>query len=47
MKPRDIADKLAEKLKALPDIESVEVAGPGFLNLRFAPRSGRAWLPRS
>ena len=37
MKPRDIADKLAEKLKAMPDIESVEVAGPGFLNMRFAP----------
>ena len=37
MKPRDIADKLAEKLKALPEIESVEVAGAGFLNMRFAP----------
>ena len=38
MKPRDIADKLAEKLRALPDLEAVEVAGAGFLNLRFAPR---------
>ena len=37
MKPRDIADKLAEKLKALPEIQSVEVAGAGFLNMRFAP----------
>ena len=37
MKPRDIADKLAEKLKALPEVQSVEVAGAGFLNLRFAP----------
>ncbi len=37
MKPRDIADKLAEKLKALPEVQSVEVAGAGFLNMRFAP----------
>jgi arginyl-tRNA synthetase len=38
MKPRDIADKLAQKLRRLPDLEAVEVAGAGFLNLRFAPR---------
>jgi arginyl-tRNA synthetase len=38
MKPRDIADKLAQKLSGLPDLEAVEVAGAGFLNLRFAPR---------
>src|SRR5262245_8933831 len=38
MKPRDIAEKLAEKLRALPDVESAEVAGAGFLNLRFLPR---------
>ena len=37
MKPRDIADKLAEKLRADADIAKVEVAGPGFLNLRFHP----------
>jgi arginyl-tRNA synthetase len=38
MKPRDIAEKLAGKLRALPEIETVEVAGAGFLNMRFAPR---------
>src|SRR5262245_5073197 len=38
MKPRDIADQLLEKLKAEPDVEVVEVAGAGFLNMRFAPR---------
>ena len=38
MKPRDIADKLAGKLRGLPDVESVEVAGAGFVNLRFAQR---------
>src|SRR5262245_18394217 len=36
-KPRDIAEKLAEKLRAQPDTETVEVAGAGFLNMRFAP----------
>jgi arginyl-tRNA synthetase len=35
MKPRDIAQLLADKLKADPDIEKVEVAGPGFVNLGF------------
>jgi len=38
MKPRDIAEKLVEKLSVLPDVESVEVAGAGFLNLRLVPR---------
>jgi arginyl-tRNA synthetase len=37
MKPRDIADKLAGKLAAATDVEKVEVAGAGFLNMRFAP----------
>jgi arginyl-tRNA synthetase len=38
MKPRDIAERLAEKVGAEPDVESAEVAGAGFVNLRFAPR---------
>jgi len=42
MKPRDIADRLADKLRAWGDIESVAVAGAGFLNLRFAPRFWQA-----
>ena len=37
MKPRDIADQLAAKLKADADIERIEVAGPGFLNMSFVP----------
>ncbi|NSX55161.1 arginine--tRNA ligase [Parasulfitobacter algicola] len=36
MKPRDIADALAAKLTDDPRIDLVEVAGPGFLNLRLA-----------
>ena len=40
MKPRDIAEALAEKLTADARITSAEVAGPGFLNLRLA---GESW----
>ncbi|SMX41799.1 arginine--tRNA ligase [Actibacterium lipolyticum] len=35
LKPRDIADALAAKLAADPRVQSAEVAGPGFLNLRL------------
>ncbi|MBR1143876.1 arginine--tRNA ligase [Bradyrhizobium sp. AUGA SZCCT0431] len=36
-KPRDLADKFAEKLRADDLIASVEVAGPGFINLALKP----------
>mgnify|MGYP000672215029 FL=1 len=36
MKPRDIAEKLAEKLGEDPRITAADVAGPGFLNLRLS-----------
>lgn len=32
-KPRELADKIAEKLRADPLIEKVDIAGPGFINL--------------
>jgi arginyl-tRNA synthetase len=35
MTPREIADKLALKVKAWPEVAGVEVAGAGFLNMRF------------
>ncbi|WP_138379717.1 arginine--tRNA ligase [Luteithermobacter gelatinilyticus] len=35
MKPRDIAMMVAEKLEHLAEVDSVEVAGPGFINLRL------------
>jgi arginyl-tRNA synthetase len=35
-KPRDIAELLATRLRALPEVEAAEVAGPGFVNLRLA-----------
>ena len=34
--PRELAQELAEKVVELDEIESAEVAGPGFLNLRVA-----------
>jgi arginyl-tRNA synthetase len=37
MKPRDIAEIIASHIAQHPDIASVEVAGPGFINLRLAP----------
>jgi arginyl-tRNA synthetase len=37
MKPRDIADLLSARLAADPDVTKAEVAGPGFINLTFAP----------
>ena len=35
--PRVIADLLKPKLQALPDVIGVEIAGPGFINLRLKP----------
>lgn len=40
MKPRDIAEALATRLAGDARIETAEVAGPGFLNLRL---SGGVW----
>src|SRR3954470_4501511 len=37
IKPRDLADKIAEKLRADDLVASVEVAGPGFINLTLKP----------
>ncbi len=36
MKPRDLAEGLAARLKDDPRIDTVDVAGPGFLNLRLS-----------
>jgi len=42
--PRSLADTLRLKLGALPDVTAVEVAGPGFINLRLDDRAWRAEL---
>src|ERR1044072_4694724 len=38
-KPRELADKIAEKLRADDLVAAVEVAGPGFINLTLQPES--------
>jgi arginyl-tRNA synthetase len=38
MKPRDLAESIAEKLRADDKVVSVSVAGPGFINLSLKPR---------
>jgi arginyl-tRNA synthetase len=40
-KPRDLAEAIAEKLRADPLIEKVGIAGPGFINLSLKPS---AWI---
>ncbi len=45
MKPRDIADALAEVLAEDPRISEAQVAGPGFLNLRLEPMLWQAVVP--
>ena len=37
MKPRDLAKLIAEKLDALDGITGVDIAGPGFVNMRLDP----------
>ena len=36
--PRALADLIKPKLEALDEVESVEVAGPGFINIRLKPQ---------
>ncbi|MGO1590395.1 MAG: arginine--tRNA ligase [Ancrocorticia sp.] len=36
MKPRDFADLFAVRLREISGVDSVEVAGPGFLNIRLS-----------
>ena len=40
-KPRDLAEKIATKIRTLPDVTKVEIAGPGFINVTLLPA---AWL---
>jgi arginyl-tRNA synthetase len=44
MKPRDIAEKLADRLTAFDDVVSVDVAGPGFVNLSLSDGYWQAQL---
>ncbi|HZH27102.1 MAG TPA: arginine--tRNA ligase [Azospirillaceae bacterium] len=42
--PRALADALAARLRGLPDVLEVSVAGPGFLNWRLSPARWRETL---
>ncbi len=44
MNPRALAEALAIKLGAIEDVASVDVAGPGFINLRLTDDAWRAEL---
>ena len=44
MKPRDFAAVLAEALGGRQDVLKVEIAGPGFVNLRLRPSFWHARL---
>jgi len=43
-KPREIADPLLSRLKAIPDVVEGSVAGPGFINLKLTDSFWRARL---
>ncbi|MCE7030071.1 arginine--tRNA ligase [Jiella avicenniae] len=44
MKPRDLAEKIAEGLRGDPDVDSVAIAGPGFINMTLKPAFWTAHL---
>ena len=47
MPPRELASRMAEKLREIDSsLESVEVAGPGFLNVTFSPSFWRETVLR-
>ncbi|MBA3510911.1 arginine--tRNA ligase [Sphingomonas sp.] len=41
MNPRALAELIAPKLEALPQVTGVAIAGPGFINLKLAPDAWR------
>ena len=45
MKPRDLAAPIAEALAAREEVAAVEIAGPGFINLRLQDQTWRDCIP--
>ena len=41
VKPRDLAERIAEHLEKVDGVEGVEIAGPGFINMRLDPSCWR------
>ncbi len=39
MSPRALADAIAARVSGHPDVASVEIAGPGFINIRLSRRA--------
>src|SRR5437764_5167380 len=39
--PRALAESIKPKLEAMPTVTAVEIAGPGFINLRLTPNAWR------
>ncbi len=44
MNPRALAELLVDKLRALPEVASADIAGPGFINLRLVEDTWREEL---
>jgi len=44
-RPREIAEALAVHLKEGDGVDSVDIAGPGFINLRFTPEFWQSCVP--
>src|SRR2546422_11492470 len=44
LKPRDLAEKIAQELRKRPEVTDVEIAGPGFINLTLDRAVWRAAL---
>lgn len=45
MKPRDVAEKIIGPLQAVKGVTEASIAGPGFINLRFAPSFWQSAIP--
>ena len=41
VKPRDLAEQIAEHLQQVDGVDSVDIAGPGFINMRLDPSCWR------
>ncbi len=44
-KPRDIAEQIASALQKVEAVETVEIAGPGFINIRLAASAWQSVIP--
>lgn len=44
-KPRELADIIVEKLQELPTVDTVDIAGPGFINICLCPQAWTNIIP--